>query len=70
MQFGLPFKHDPTHIDQIFKEFASGEMILSILDCCLQKDDFKKIATFLLGDVSREVFIYKTRCMLYDILNL
>jgi len=53
-------------IDSNFTEFQGGEILKAALDAQLNRSDMSGIMTYLLGHVSKEVFIHKSKTILYE----
>jgi len=53
----------------LFEDFSGAELLKSILDAQLSREEMEKITKFLLGKGSQETFLFKTRTVLFESLS-
>jgi len=54
----------------MYQNFQGAELLKSILDAQLCREEMKKIIKFLLGKTSKEVFLFRTRTILFETISL
>ena len=54
----------------MYQDFNGAEFLKSILDAQLCREEMKKVVKFLLGKTSKDVFLFKTRTILFESLSL
>jgi PAS domain-containing protein len=53
----------------MFEEFKGAEFLKQILDAQLNREEMKKTTRFLLGKASHDVFLFKTKTVLFESLS-
>lgn len=71
----VPLKQKTILFDEnlktyMYQNFQGAELLKSILDAQLCREEMKKIIKFLLGKTSKEVFLFKTRTILFETISL
>ena len=54
----------------MYQDFNGAEFLKSIIDAQLCREEMKKVVKFLLGKTSKDVFLFKTRTILFETLSL
>jgi putative methionine-R-sulfoxide reductase with GAF domain len=54
----------------MYQDFNGAEFLKNILDVQLCREQMKKVIKFLLGKTSKDVFLFKTRTILFESLSL
>lgn len=54
----------------MFQDFNGAEFLKGILDAQLCREEMKKVVKFLLGKTSKDVFLFKTRTILFETLSM
>ncbi|CAG9334189.1 unnamed protein product [Blepharisma stoltei] len=50
----------------MYQDFSGSEFLKTILDAQLCREEMKKVTKFLLGKTSQDVFLFKTRTILFE----
>jgi adenylate cyclase len=61
---------DENMKNYMYQDFQGAETLKSILDVQLCREEMKKIIKFLLGKTSKDVFLFRTRTILFETLSL
>lgn len=61
---------DENMKNNMFQDFQGAETLKAILDAQLCREEMKKIIKFLLGKTSKDVFLFRTRTILFETLSL
>lgn len=61
---------DPSMQQNLYQDFHEAEFLKSIVDSQLSRDEMQKVMKFLLGKTSQDLFIYKTRTIIFESLSL
>lgn len=54
----------------MYEDFKGSELLKSVLDAQLCREEMKKVIKFLLGKTSKDVFMFKTRTILFETISL
>ncbi|OMJ76271.1 hypothetical protein SteCoe_24408 [Stentor coeruleus] len=54
----------------MYEDFNGSELLKSVLDAQLCREEMKKVVKFLLGKTSKNVFLFKTRTILFETISL
>ena len=54
----------------MYQDFNGADFLKSILDAQLCREEMKKVVKFLLGKTSKDVFLFKTRTILFESLSM
>lgn len=60
---------DENLSQHMYQEFSGCEFLKTILDAQLCREEMRKVIKFLLGKTSQEVFLFKTRTILFESLS-
>lgn len=60
---------DPSMQQNLFQDYHEAEFLKSIIDSQLSRDEMQKVVRFLLGKTSQDLFIYKTRTIVFESLS-
>ncbi|OMJ76224.1 hypothetical protein SteCoe_24443 [Stentor coeruleus] len=54
----------------MYEDFNGSDLLKSVLDAQLCREEMRKVVKFLLGKTSKDVFLFKTRTILFETLSL
>lgn len=63
------FIFDPSLQSNLYQNFHESEFLKSILDSQLCRAEMQKVIKFLLGKTSQDLFLFKTRTILFETLS-
>ena len=63
------FIFDPSLQNNLYQNFHESEFLKSILDSQLCREEMQKVIKFLLGKTSQDLFLFKTRTILFESLS-